>query len=144
MNETCLQHICIMSPLTLLCADASLHKTSRQANKFVYLHIFSPKFLDVKFRDPKRRSLHSVRKIKRAYFNSIFMSHIEDLTVACTSACMNVRVCAARVLCAPCLHRALSAHQLSSAPLRRWEESTHRHAGRQCVLSLRANRSGLG
>lgn len=28
--------------LTLLCEDASLHKTSRQANKFVYLHISSP------------------------------------------------------------------------------------------------------
>lgn len=65
MNQTCVNHASLVSFLTLLCEDTSLHKTSRQANKFVYLHIFSGvKCLGVKLRNPKRQSLYSVQKVK--------------------------------------------------------------------------------
>lgn len=77
--------------LTLLCEDASLHKTSRQANKLVYLHIFSPEcqLVDSKKRS-KRDSVRSVLKVKQHYAQqrSIWPSRTEDRAGKRSSGCL--------------------------------------------------------
>lgn len=107
--------------LTLLCEDASLHKTSRQANKFVYLHIFSPECQLVESEKRSRRdSARSVLKAKQPYAHqrSIWLSRTEDRTGKCSSGRLyGCRVCAVRSVCS----LTLSAHHLSPPVLQRWE-----------------------
>lgn len=74
--------------LTLLCEDASLHKSSRQASKLVYLHIFSLRVSTCGVQKGFRRDpVRSVLKVKQHYAQqrSIWFSRTEDRTGKCSS-----------------------------------------------------------
>lgn len=120
----------VASFLTLLCADASLHKTSRQANKLVYLHMFlSPERLGVELRKipPEKATSHCVQSIRQSSAPVWSPMCCAPRGGSC-SLCPPVSVLKDASACAPRLRRALSAHHLSSAVLCGWEGFTHTHA----------------